>query len=203
MTRACFAAVMVLQHGPEQPCDLPREKGRDRVSNLYVLLGAVAMKEVVVGEGLESRRLPHGEAPDLTRIGMNEVMTVLREVARNRGTGAIAELYPKAVVELSRAPVCVKGYERVGKIKGVGRPSERVSERRGVQVTGEIVRHVCLGLVVRQPLEVFIQQPLPEIARTTVRQVNPTTRIAIRWSDSDRCVMCTSQRPTKSFLFLP
>ena len=107
-TESPFKPVVMLQKAPERRGDLVGKIRRDGVSHLHVLLRAVAMEEVVVGERLESGHLPHGETANLTRIGMNEVVAVLGEVARDRGAGAVAKLHPVPVVELSRVPARVR-----------------------------------------------------------------------------------------------
>ena len=62
-----------------------REKGRDGVAHLYILLCAAAVEEIIVWEGLETSHLSHGEAPTLSGIWMNEVVSVLGKVTGDCG----------------------------------------------------------------------------------------------------------------------
>ena len=71
---------MVFQNLPEALGNLESEIGRDSVAHLNVLLGTRALEEVVVREGLQTRRFSHGEAATLARVGVDEIMTVLRNV---------------------------------------------------------------------------------------------------------------------------
>lgn len=54
------------------------------ISNLMVLLRSVALKEVVVWKGLQARRLADGKAATLHWIVVNEVMSILGNMAGNR-----------------------------------------------------------------------------------------------------------------------
>ena len=87
--------------------NLPREIRRHRITYLDVLLRASAAEEIVVREGLKPRGLSYRETPTLTRVRMYEVVTVLRDVAGDRGRRAIRKLYAKPICELAGVPVCV------------------------------------------------------------------------------------------------
>ena len=75
---------------PEDLSDLMREKGRDGVAHLCILLRSAAMEEIVVREGLETSYLSHGEAPTLAGVWMNEVMSILGNVTSNCGAWLIS-----------------------------------------------------------------------------------------------------------------
>ena len=75
----------MFKHIPELSRDLPREIGRDGIADLYVLLRATAVEEVVVGKRLQAGGLADRKAAALGGIGMNEVVTVFRKVTRDGG----------------------------------------------------------------------------------------------------------------------
>ena len=157
------------------------EERRNGVAHLDVLLRARPVKEVVVRKRLETRHFSHGETPALTRIWMNEVVAVLRQVARDGCARAIGELHAVAVVEIARVPVRVAGHERHGEVEGLRRSPEGTAERRREQVTGQIRGHVRPGLVVGQRSQLRVEDPLPEILRAARGQERLATRIATRW----------------------
>lgn len=64
--------------------DFSREHWRDRIAHLAVLLRPIAFKEIVVGEGLQPRRLSHGQATALRRIVMDVVVPVLLDVGNSK-----------------------------------------------------------------------------------------------------------------------
>ena len=72
----------------------------DCVSNLVVLLCAVALKEIVVGKRLKPGGFPDGQTSALPGIGMYEVVPILRNVAGNSGAGHVRTLNPESVYEL-------------------------------------------------------------------------------------------------------
>ena len=119
---------MTVQHCRERQGDLVRQERRNGVAHLNVLLRAGPMEEVVVRKRLETRHFPHGEAPALTRVRMNEIVAVLRQVTRDRCARAIGKLHPVAVIELTRVPVRVARHERFGKIGGLRSPPEDAPE---------------------------------------------------------------------------
>ena len=122
--------IMTVQHTREGPGDLIGEERWNGVAHLNVLLRARAMKEVVVRKRLETCYLSHGEAPALTRIRMNEVVAVLRQVTRDRCARPVGELHPVSVVEMTGVPVRVARHERIGEIEGLWRSLEGAAERR-------------------------------------------------------------------------
>ena len=72
------------QDAKNNPCNFIRQQRWYRVANLDVLLSPRAFEQIVVGERLEARGFSHREASALRRIGMDEVVTVLRDVRRDR-----------------------------------------------------------------------------------------------------------------------
>lgn len=106
-TRPFFNAVVMLQKVPESPRDLVREVRRDGIAHLNVLFRAAAVEEVVVRERLKAGYLPHRETAALTRIVMNEVVTILGDMTRDGGAWTFGDLHPVAVVEVSGVPVRV------------------------------------------------------------------------------------------------
>lgn len=77
-------------------CNLSRQKRRYGIPNLDVLLGPVAQEQIVVWEGLQPRSLANCQAAALPRIGMDEVMPVLRYVAGHGRRCLVG--YPKRAV---------------------------------------------------------------------------------------------------------
>ena len=90
-------------------CDLHGKERRHGVSNLDILLCAVTEEAVIVGKGLQPSGLANSQAAALRRVGMNEIMPVLGDVAGYGRRRPIGQLDAEAVVELSRVPVVVRG----------------------------------------------------------------------------------------------
>ena len=66
-----------MEQGCNDPGNFSGQDGRHSIANLMKLLRSVTLKEIIVRERLQSRRLPDGEASALSRVGMNEVMSIL------------------------------------------------------------------------------------------------------------------------------
>lgn len=127
--------------------DLPSKKRRHRVSDLDILLGPVAQEQVVVGEGLQPGGLAHGQAAALHRIGMNEVMSILGDMARYRSRGRVGQLDSKSVVEDAAVPVPVIRAEREGEIGGLWAVAAHCPEHSSEQIPPEVRGHVSARLV--------------------------------------------------------
>src|SRR5690606_38660843 len=80
------------------------------------LLRAVPEEEVVVRKRLKPGGLANREASALPGIVMDEVVTVLCDVAGNRGRRITLSLNTETVAELSTFPVLVIGLE-TGKVE--------------------------------------------------------------------------------------
>src|SRR5690606_23067944 len=80
----CLSILPSSQRTQDQPCNLAWPKRWHCVPYLDGLLGTVAHEQVVIGKGLQPGSLAHRQAAALQRIGMDEVMTVLRNVAGYR-----------------------------------------------------------------------------------------------------------------------
>ena len=87
---------------------LPNDRVHDRsellrkhrgysVANLVVLLGSGPTEDVVFGECLKDGRFAHGETSALTRIVVDEVVSILRDVGSDRGRRTILHLYSESV----------------------------------------------------------------------------------------------------------
>lgn len=87
------------------------EEGRDGISDLDILLGAVAAEQIVVREGLKSSRFPNREASALHWIRVNKVVSVLADMACDRGTRSIPGLDGEAIGELAGVPVAMMWRE--------------------------------------------------------------------------------------------
>src|SRR5688572_30181873 len=99
------------QQSSNQDRNLPCEKRRDGVADLHELLRAIALKEVVVRKCLQSGGLADCQASALHQVGVDEVVAVLRDMARHRRRRTSPCLDPEAVGELTRSPVPVIGRE--------------------------------------------------------------------------------------------
>jgi hypothetical protein len=91
--------LLCAQHIRDNIRYLHSEIRRDRVPHLSVLIGARALKEIVVRERLDASRFPNRPTPALRRIVMNEVMTIFADVARDRGCRLVLDLNPKPIIE--------------------------------------------------------------------------------------------------------
>ena len=84
---------------------------RNGIADLHILLRAATLEEIVVRKGLEAGGLSYRETSALGRVGVDEIVAVLRNVTRDRGRRAVAQLHPEAVVELSGVPASVPRCE--------------------------------------------------------------------------------------------
>lgn len=122
--KPCSARIILLEEFVNQSGYLECEERRHGVSDLMVLLRAGSGKKVVVGKGLQARRLPNSEAATLHRVGVNEVMAILGDVGGDRGGGAATELHAKPVVKL-------RFHQRLGDIPVVGEERLRKVIKQG------------------------------------------------------------------------
>ena len=79
--RCCVFALQMLEDRSDCRSNLSREEWRYGVANLDVLLGPPAVKQVVVRECLEPCHLSHGETSALAWVWVDEVVTVLGDMA--------------------------------------------------------------------------------------------------------------------------
>ena len=68
-------------------------------------------KQVIVGKGLQTSSFANRQAPALDRVGVNEVVAILRDVARDCGRCLVRQLNPEAVIEDTAVPVSVIGAD--------------------------------------------------------------------------------------------
>lgn len=87
--------------------DLMRQPRWHGIADLDILLRAVSKEQVVVRKSLQPRSFSDRQASALQRIGMDVIVTILRNVAGNRRAGLMAELDAKAVVELAAGPTAM------------------------------------------------------------------------------------------------
>ncbi len=90
---------------------------------------------------------------------MDEVVPVLRDVARYRGRRLLPQLHPETVGELPAIPALVIRSQSGGEVLRFGSPTCDLGECRDESVASEIARHVTSCLVVWQALEIAILQP--------------------------------------------
>lgn len=70
--------------------DLPSEIGRDCIAHLDVLLGSASTEEVVVRKRLKTGGFSDRYASALARVGVDEVVAVLRYVTGDSATRLVA-----------------------------------------------------------------------------------------------------------------
>lgn len=85
----------------DHACDLERQERRDSIAYLMILHGAWTAEEIVIREGLQPRRLAHRQGADLSRVGVDEIVSVLGDVAGHGAGGAITHLDAEAIREIS------------------------------------------------------------------------------------------------------
>jgi hypothetical protein len=68
---------LIGQHAPDNPSDLESKEGRYCVPDLDVLLGSVALEEIVVWKRLEPRGFTYSQTATLERIWVNKIVAVL------------------------------------------------------------------------------------------------------------------------------
>src|SRR5947209_4352671 len=78
-------------------CHLRGQERRDRITDLMILLRAVAAEKIVVWKRLQPGGLTNREASTLKRIRVYEVMAVLRDMGRNRGGWSVPKLHFETV----------------------------------------------------------------------------------------------------------
>src|ERR1039457_6988357 len=91
--------LLCAQHAGNDICHLQGEKRRDRVPYLPILIGARALKEIVVWEGLDACGFPNRPAPALRRVMMNEVVAVFANVARHCSCRLVLDLYSEPIIK--------------------------------------------------------------------------------------------------------
>ena len=74
----------LMQQAIENQGYLSRKEWWNCVAYLNILLRPVPLEKVVVGKGLEARRLTNRQTSTLSRVGVNEIMSVLRDMACDR-----------------------------------------------------------------------------------------------------------------------
>lgn len=100
---------MIIKARADKPvqvfADLQRQEWGYRIAHLSILLGSIPKEYVVIGESLQSRGFAHRQASALERIRVNEVMPILRDMARHGAGRQIARLTPEAISEVACVPV--------------------------------------------------------------------------------------------------
>ncbi len=84
--RPLIMSVDHIAHDPENDVgDFCSQQWGNRVAYLMELLGPVSLKEIIVGEGLQTSRFANRETAALVRVRVDEVMAILGYVAGDRG----------------------------------------------------------------------------------------------------------------------
>ena len=78
-----------------------------------VLLCPITLKKVVVGKRLQAGRLANRKTTALCRVGVNEVVPILCNVAGNCCRWQVVQLHPEAVLEFAGGPIRVVGRESI------------------------------------------------------------------------------------------
>src|SRR5690606_27409033 len=87
------------------------QQGRNSITHLMELLGAGSKEKVVVGESLQTRRLPHSQTAALFCIIVNEVVPILGYMAGNGRRWLVSKLNPESVAKAPTFPTTVIGLE--------------------------------------------------------------------------------------------
>ena len=119
----------------KQARDLAREERRHDIPDLNILLCPIPEEQVIVGKGLKASSLANSEATALSRIRMDEIMSILRYVACYGRSRLAGELDSEAVVEDPAMPVAVVRAEFERKIRCLGAITALVSEHCREHVT--------------------------------------------------------------------
>ena len=88
------------------------KKRRYGVSDLDILLCPVAKKQIIIGKCLQPSCFAHRQAPALDRIGVDEVMSILGDVACYCGRGCVSQLNSKSISEDAAVPIPVIWAQR-------------------------------------------------------------------------------------------
>ena len=129
--------------------DLPSHPWRDGVADLPVLPALRSLEEVIVGEGLQSGGFPHREATHLTRIGMNEIVPVLLQVAGNSQTRLALQLHLEAIYKLATFPVLVLRVQSLRKLfRAARRAPVHLAEGRNEGIPLQVLGLVTASFVV-------------------------------------------------------
>lgn len=139
------------------------------IGTLYILLGAVSQKRVVVGKCLQPRGLADGQAAALGRVRVDEIVPVLGNMAGDRRRRAVGKLNPEAIIEFAALPVAVIGSQGCRKIRGPGADAEDKAIAGGKQIAGKIGGHVSPRVVLRQVGQVRVAKPQRKVCGAIVR----------------------------------
>ena len=137
-------------------CDFCSEVGRYGVPYLHELLGSVSLKVLVIGKSLQSRGFPDRKTPALRWIGVNEVMSVLRDVGNDCGGRQVTLLHMKPVFErctvVRALRVCMVRQQTGREVSEIRRVSSDAGEAGGKEVSMQILSHVRSGVMARDAM---------------------------------------------------
>ena len=137
---------------------LIREQGRHGIAHLIVLFGAVALKEVVVREGLETGRFADGQAAALGRVVVDIVMSILADVAYYCAGRSVFRDYGKPVGKALQ--VVVVGLQSVREVAYTEGLSGFLYGTSGEEVAPEVVLPVGPGLMLEGSGQPRVQIPV-------------------------------------------
>jgi hypothetical protein len=105
---------------------------------------------------------------------VDEVVAILRDVARDRGRCLFRQLNAEAVVEDTAVPVAVIRAEHQGEIGGLRAVATDVAEHSRKQVAAQIRRHVPARLMLSDRAKFRSLDPLQQlIVRSTIALRQP------------------------------
>ena len=143
------------------------QQRRYSVSDLAVLMSARPAEIVVVRKCLQPSRFADSEATALRLIVVDEVMSVLCNVARNRCSWTIRHLNAKAVVEVSFAEcilqVCVIGMQFSRKIPEFRGTSVDSPVGGGEQIPVQVGHHVGTRGMITHASDGGIKKPVRSV----------------------------------------
>lgn len=139
--------------------NLPCQERRDGIPDLDVLLRPIAEEQIVVGEGLKAGGFADSQAAALPRIRMDEVVSVLGDVAGNGCRGFLRQLNPESVIEHTAVPVLVVRAEGKREVRGLWAVAAFGTKRCREQVSTKIRWHVPPGFVLGECTKLRALQP--------------------------------------------
>ena len=86
---------------------MAREERRHGIPDLHVLLSAIAEEDVVIRKCLKTGGFPDSQAATLDRVGVDEVVAILGDVAGNGARRLLTNLDAEPVIEDAGVPVAV------------------------------------------------------------------------------------------------
>ena len=117
-----------------------------------ILLRPRATEEIVVGESLQSSRLTDRQRAALCWIRMNEVVTILRDVAGHRCRRAVSCLSTETVGESTCRPIAMRGLKKGWELLQLWCSTKDFGPSGGKHISAKVVSDVATGFVLKGDL---------------------------------------------------